>query len=111
VRVYAEDPAHGFRPSTGILTDVGFPHDVRCDTWVDKGAEVTPFYDPMLAKIIVRGDTRDDAVARMERALASTTLAGIETNLDYLRQVVSEPEFKAGGWLATRSGRRVSSAR
>jgi urea carboxylase len=98
VRVYAEDPAHGFRPSTGILTDVRFPHDVRCDTWVDKGTEVTPFYDPMLAKIIVRGETRDDAVARMERALASTTFAGVETNLDYLRQVVSHQEFRAGAF-------------
>jgi urea carboxylase len=98
VRIYAEDAAHGFRPSTGLLTEVRFPEGARCDTWVDTGTEVTPFYDPMLAKIIVRGDTREDAVERMERALAHTRFAGVETNLDYLRQVVSEPEFRAGGF-------------
>lgn len=98
VRIYAEDAAHGFRPSTGLLTDVRLPEGVRCDTWVAGGSEVTPFYDPMLAKIIVRGENREDAVTRMERALADTTFAGVETNLDYLRQVVAEPEFRAGGF-------------
>jgi urea carboxylase len=67
VRIYAEDAAHGFRPSTGLLTEVRFPAGVRCDTWVENGTEVTPFYDPLLAKIIVHGETRKDAVARMER--------------------------------------------
>jgi urea carboxylase len=98
VRIYAEDAAHGFRPCTGLLTDVRFPDEVRCDTWVEAGTEVTPFYDPMLAKIIVHGGTREDAVTRMQQALTLTTLAGVETNLDYLRQVVSEPEFCAGGF-------------
>src|SRR5206468_6434277 len=56
VRIYAEDPTHDFRPSTGILTDVRLPSEARCETWVTNGTEVTPFYDPMLAKIIVRGD-------------------------------------------------------
>jgi urea carboxylase len=98
VRIYAEDAAHGFRPSTGLLTEVRFPAGVRCDTWVENGTEVTPFYDPLLAKIIVHGETRKDAVARMESALAAARLAGVETNLDYLRQVISEPEFRAGGY-------------
>jgi urea carboxylase len=98
VRVYAEDAAHAFRPSTGVLHDVQFPPDVRCDTWVSRGTEITPFYDPMLAKIIVRGDTREDAVARMERALGASRIAGVETNLDYLRHVIAEPEFRAGGF-------------
>jgi urea carboxylase len=98
VRIYAEDAAHGFRPSTGLLTDVRLPPGVRCDTWVERGTEVTPFYDPMLAKIIVRGDSREDALTRLEAALAGTSFAGIETNLDYLRQVVAEPEFHAGGF-------------
>jgi urea carboxylase len=98
VRVYAEDPAHDFRPSTGLLTDVRLPPGVRCDTWVERGTEVTPYYDPMLAKIIVRGATRAEAMARLETALAEASFAGLETNLDYLRQIVTEPEFRAGGF-------------
>jgi urea carboxylase len=98
VRIYAEDAAHDFRPSTGLLTDVRFPEGVRCDSWVERGTEVTPYYDPMLAKIIVRGDTRDDALTRLDAALAETAFAGVETNLDYLRQVIAEPEFRAGGF-------------
>ena len=98
VRVYAEDAAHDFRPSTGLLTDVQMPPDVRCDTWVERGTEVTPYYDPMLAKIIVRGATRAEAIARLDTALAATSCAGLETNLDYLRQIVAEGEFRAGGF-------------
>jgi urea carboxylase len=98
VRVYAEDPAHDFRPSTGLLMEVRLPAGVRCDSWVERGTDVTPFYDPMLAKIIVRGATRGDAIARLEAALAETSFAGVETNLDYLRRIVVEPEFAAGGF-------------
>jgi urea carboxylase len=98
VRIYAEDPAHGFRPSTGALTDVRFPGDARCEAWVENGTEVTPYYDPMLAKIIVRGQTRDDAVQRLRDALRAARFDGIETNLDYLRSVIAEPEFAAGGF-------------
>ena len=98
VRVYAEDAAHDFRPSTGLVTEVRLPPDVRCDTWVERGTEVTPYYDPMLAKIIVRGATRAEAMARLEAALAEASFAGLETNLDYLRQIVTEPEFRAGGF-------------
>jgi urea carboxylase len=97
-RVYAEDAAHDFRPSTGQLTDVRLPEDVRCDTWVDTGTEVTPFYDPMLAKVIVRADTRPAAVAKLSRALTATRLSGVETNLDFLRHVVSTPKFTAGSF-------------
>jgi len=96
VRIYAEDTAHGFRPCTGTLSGVRFPDGVRCDTWVASGTEVTPYYDPMLAKIIVRGADRADAVARLRTALADTMLAGIETNLDYLRHVITTPAFTAG---------------
>src|SRR6185503_14883852 len=98
VRVYAEDAAHDFRPSTGLLTDVQLPPGVRCDTWVERGTDVTPYYDPMLAKIIVRGATRAEAMARLESALAEASFAGVETNLDYLRQIVTEREFRAGGF-------------
>ncbi len=98
VRVYAEDPAHAFRPSTGVLTDVQLPEGVRCDTWIERGVEVTPFYDPMLAKIIVSAPTRAEAVMRLQEALGQTSLSGLETNLDYLRTVVATPTFAAGGF-------------
>jgi len=101
VRVYAEDAAHGFRPSSGLLTHVCLPDGARCETWVENGTDVTPYYDPMLAKIIVRGADRQDAVARMQQALASARFDGLETNLDYLRQVIVHPEFHAGAFPTT----------
>ena len=96
VRVYAENPNAGFRPSAGRLTRVDFPHDVRVDGWIETGVEVTPFYDPMLAKLIVAADTREHAIARLAKALEATTIAGIETNLDYLRAVVGSEVFRSG---------------
>src|SRR5205085_382462 len=98
VRIYAENPARGFVPSGGMLTQVRLPRSARCETWVENGTEVTPFYDPMLAKIIVRADTREGAVQRLREALAQTRFDGVETNLDYLRCVIDEPAFCAGGF-------------
>ena len=69
---------------------------MRCDTWVEPGVEVPPFYDPMLAKIVVRGADRAAALRALEAALARTTVAGIETNLAYLRQVVADEVFRRG---------------
>ncbi|HKD09785.1 MAG TPA: 5-oxoprolinase/urea amidolyase family protein [Bryobacteraceae bacterium] len=97
VRVYAEDPGKNFQPSAGILTHVEFPADARTETWVGRGTEVTPYYDPLLAKIIVRAENREQAIAKMRAALADATLAGIETNLDYLRQILNAEEFARGG--------------
>ncbi len=102
VRLYAEDPANDFRPSSGLLTRARFPADARIETWVADGSEITPFYDPLLAKIIVRGADRKDALAKLSSALAETVIAGIETNLDYLRQLVADPLF-AGGAMTTRA--------
>jgi urea carboxylase len=96
VRLYAEDPGRNFQPSAGTLTDVRFPTNTRIETWVERGSEVTPWYDPMLAKIIVRGENRANALARLATALQSTRITGIETNLAYLRSVVAEPAFVAG---------------
>ena len=96
VRLYAEDPAHDFQPSPGVLTEVSFPPDVRIDGWVATGTQVSPYYDPMLGKLVVHGADRADAIARMRRALAATRLSGIATNLDYLRAIVSSPMFFAG---------------
>src|SRR3546814_8232167 len=90
VRLYAEDPARGFQPSPGVLTSVRFPGQARVDGWVDTGTEVPPFYDPMLAKLIVHGTARGDALHKLSDALARTQLHGIATNLDFLRQVRSE---------------------
>jgi urea carboxylase len=96
VRLYAEDPAKNFQPSAGLLTEVVFPTDARVDSWVERGTEVPAWYDPMLAKLIVTADTREAALKKMEDALDATRLAGIETNLGYLRQVVRDPVFRTG---------------
>ena len=97
VRIYAEDAARNFQPSAGLLTHVQWPTAARVETWVDAGTEVTPFYDPMLAKIIVRGSDRAEARERLCTALQSCELSGIETNLPYLKQVVSDRAFQSGG--------------
>ena len=96
VRLYAEDPAKNFQPSAGLLTEVVFPADARVDSWVERGTEVPAWYDPMLAKLIVTADTREEALKKMEDALDATRLAGIETNLGYLRQVVRDTVFREG---------------
>ena len=96
VRIYAENPAKDFQPSSGQLTHATFPSDTRVDTWIDSGAEVSPYYDPLLAKVIVHGDTRVQAAAKLHAALDQTRLVGIETNLDYLRQVIASPPFREG---------------
>ncbi|GAA5017474.1 urea carboxylase [Kitasatospora paranensis] len=94
-RVYAEDPSRDHRPSAGLLTEVAFPADVRVDSWVETGTEVTTAYDPMLAKVIVHGADRDDALARLTGALERTTIHGIETNLGLLRTVPAVPAVRA----------------
>ncbi|MGA7415328.1 MAG: urea carboxylase, partial [Bryobacteraceae bacterium] len=96
VRLYAEDAGANFQPSSGQLAHVMFPNDVRVETWVEAGTEVTPYYDPMLAKLIVHAVDRPQAVAMLRSALHETQLAGIETNLDYLRKVCAAPDFTAG---------------
>jgi urea carboxylase len=95
-RIYAENPGKDFQPSSGRITEVIWPASARVETWVELGAEVTPYYDPMLAKIIVRGKDRDEAVAKLQTALAECSIAGIETNLEYLREAVRTPEFAKG---------------
>jgi len=96
VRVYAEDPARQFRPSSGLVTLARFPADARVETWISDGTLVTPLYDPLLAKIITVGEDRGAALARLRTALSETTIAGIETNLEYLRCLTADPVFAAG---------------
>jgi urea carboxylase len=95
-RVYAENPQKNFQPSSGTLHSVAFPASARVETWVAGGTEVPPFYDPMLAKIIVHGGTRKEALGRLHEALEQTSLSGIETNLEYLQEILEDPVFVEG---------------
>ncbi len=96
VRLYAEDPGKDFQPAAGVLTEVVFSPDARIETWVERGSDVPPFYDPMVAKIIVKGSDRADALEKMQQVLAKTRIAGIETNLGYLAQIVRDTVFREG---------------
>jgi 3-methylcrotonyl-CoA carboxylase alpha subunit len=97
-RIYAEDPAEDFRPSTGRLLHLVSPPAsaaVRIDTGVRQGDEITAFYDPMIAKLIVHGADRAEAVARLRSALAQYEVVGVQTNLGLLRAIAAEPAFAA----------------
>lgn len=95
-RLYAEDPHKNFQPSTGVLTEVVFPANVRVDTWVERGSEIGAWYDPMIAKLIAHGTDRADALAKLGQALTDTRIAGLESNLDYLRALMFFPPFVEG---------------
>lgn len=101
VRVYAEDPAQDFRPSTGQITHLRMPAEgphVRVDSGVTGGGAVTPFYDAMVAKIITDGPNRAEALQQMSLALATTEIVGVTGNISYLQRILSHPLFKAGGF-------------
>ncbi|KAL4970889.1 urea carboxylase [Aspergillus stella-maris] len=93
VRIYAESPLQDFRPSSGKLTTVEFPSDVRVDTWVKAGQELSSSYDPMIAKLIVHAPDRNSAVQKLSEALSRTTITGVETNLSYLKQIIGSETF------------------
>jgi 3-methylcrotonyl-CoA carboxylase alpha subunit len=98
-RLYAEDPARNFMPSTGRLSHLRLPADgpgVRIDSGVVQGDAITPYYDPMIAKLIVQGATRAEAVARLRAALDRCEVVGVQTNLDLLRAIAATPEYGAG---------------
>ncbi|HTH59993.1 MAG TPA: acetyl/propionyl/methylcrotonyl-CoA carboxylase subunit alpha [Paraburkholderia sp.] len=105
-RIYAEHPARGFLPSTGTLKHLRMPEGVefaigaagqraavRVDSGVREGDTITPFYDPMIAKLIVHGATRDDALARMQRALEACEVVGPHTNVEFLHRLVTSEPF------------------
>jgi len=98
VRLYAENPARDFLPATGTLHRLHLPEnrDIRVDTGVRPGDTVTPFYDPMIAKIIAWGEDRAAARSRLARALADTAVLGVTTNLGFLARIVADPDFAAG---------------
>lgn len=99
-RLYAEDPGRDFQPSPGLLTAVQFPaadgKALRIDTWVEAGCEIPPYFDPMIAKVITWAPSRDEASAALDRALADSLLYGVETNRDYLRQILASQPFASG---------------
>jgi 3-methylcrotonyl-CoA carboxylase alpha subunit len=103
-RLYAEDPAHEYLPSVGRIAHLRWPGGageaggaLRLDVGVDAGDEVTPFYDPMLGKLIARGDSRAQAIDTLHRALAELEIAGVKTNRALLKSVLADSEFRAGG--------------
>ena len=95
-RIYAEDPAKGFLPSTGRLLHLAPPPEsahVRVDTGVEQGDEISPYYDPMIAKLIVWDRDRDAALARMRKALAQYRVVGVANNIEFLSRLVTCPAF------------------
>jgi len=97
-RIYAEDAAKGFLPSTGTLAHYVPPvgPNIRVDSGVVSGSEVSVYYDPMLAKLIVWGRTREEAIARMSWALDHFVVMGVTTNIEFLRNLMSHSDFRAG---------------
>jgi urea carboxylase len=112
-RLYAEDPGRDFQPSPGLLTAVDFPQAdgkaLRIDTWVEAGCEIPPYFDPMIAKVITWAATRDQASAALSQALADSVLYGVESNRDYLRQILLDAPFASGSpWTRCLEGLRYS---
>ena len=99
-RLYAEDPGRDFQPSPGLLTAVDFPtadgKSLRIDTWVEAGCEIPPYFDPMIAKLISWQPTREQASVALGQALADSVLYGVESNRDYLRQILLDAPFASG---------------
>jgi len=115
-RVYAEDPDDNFMPSPGKITRNMAPAGpgIRLDSGVYEGFTVPMEYDPLLAKLAVWAGTRDEAIARMSRALGEYFIGGIRTNLDFFRRVVEDPQFREGrldtGFIARFLARRPKDA-
>jgi len=98
-RVNAEDPAHNFRPSPGTIRSVVWPsgEGIRVDTHIGPGACIPPFYDSLIAKIIVRAADRASTIERLRLAIAETRIDGVATNLPFHAEILADPEFEKGG--------------
>ncbi len=98
VRVYAEDPAFQFAPQTGAIDVLNLANGpgIRWDNGIEQGSEVSPYYDPMLGKLIVYGENRNAAIRRLRMALSDTALLGVQTNLTFLKEVIDHPAFISG---------------
>jgi len=95
-RLYAENPATGFLPSIGRLDRLRFPSGIRVDSGVEQGGEVTPHYDPMIAKLVVHAPTRAAAARRLSDAAAATQVWPVRTNAGFLARAAADPDFVAG---------------
>jgi acetyl-CoA carboxylase biotin carboxylase subunit/3-methylcrotonyl-CoA carboxylase alpha subunit len=103
-RIYAEDPSKGFIPKPGAVDELVWAGGVgeaqtpslRVESGVRAGNKVTPYYDPMIAKVAAWGETRERAIEELDRALAGTTIAPCTTNVAFLRQVLASQEFRGG---------------
>ena len=97
-RIYCENPSANFVPSPGLLQHVSFPSFewLRVDTWIETGTVVSPFFDPLVAKVIVTGNNRDEAVQRLTQVLAETKVLGPPNNLEYLEAICRSETFKLG---------------
>jgi len=99
-RLYAEDPAHGYLPSVGRISHLHWPESapgLRLDMGVDAGDEVSPFYDPMLGKVVAWGESRAAAIDKLHRALGDIEIVGVTTNRALLSSVLADETFRAGG--------------
>ncbi len=96
VRLYAEDPALDYRPTTGTLSALEFPDTIRAETWCAPGSTVSAWYDPMIAKLITHAETREEALVAMRDALDQSRIDGVETNLRWLRDVLRDERFAQG---------------
>ena len=95
-RLYAENPATGFLPSIGTLNHLEFPEELRIDTGVEQGGEVSPYYDPMIAKLIAVGDTRAEAIEALRDGIDGTEVWPVKTNAGFLGRLLDLPDFAAG---------------
>jgi 3-methylcrotonyl-CoA carboxylase alpha subunit len=95
-RVYAEDPEHGFLPSTGKIVALQLPNEIRVDSGVEAGGEVTPYYDAMMAKLIAHAPTREAALDRLATALDHTLVAGVRSNVAFLASLCRADAFRQG---------------
>lgn len=95
-RIYAEDVPAGFLPATGTVAHLRFPQGARIDSGIEQGSEISPWYDPMIAKLTVHGPDRAQALQALSRALGGTHVAGTVTNLNFLRALAAQPDFASG---------------
>lgn len=97
-RINAENPKKNFRPSPGKITDVHFPggKDIRVDSAIYHGYTIPPYYDSMIAKLIVWGETREDAIRKMQSALGELVIEGVDTNIDYQYEILHHPNYQKG---------------
>ena len=97
-RINAENPSKGFRPSPGTITDMYFPggKGIRIDSAVYSGYTIPPYYDSMIAKVIVWAKNRTEAIRKMQSALGEVIIEGIDTNVDYQYEILENPDFQSG---------------